>query len=140
MIDTRLSKTSQVCAQGLASALTWMNPPTKSSLQSGYNQFMPFEPEFIRGEIENQSYLISLHADDERLADGLTIAELEAALTNCEVIESYPEDPRGESCLALAFIGEKPVHVVCGKNRAGHLGFDYCVYSVHAQVERPIHA
>ncbi len=82
---------------------------------------MPFEPEFIRGEIENQSYLISLHADDERLADGLTIAELEAALTNCEVIESYPDDPRGESCLALAFVGEKPVHVVCGKNRAGHL-------------------
>ena len=38
---------------------------------------MPFEPDFIRTEIDSQSYQISLHVDDERLADGLTIAELE---------------------------------------------------------------
>ena len=67
---------------------------------------MPFTPEFIRDEVENQSYLISIHADDERLADSLTITELESALTNCEVIEQHPEDPRGESCLAIGFIGD----------------------------------
>ncbi|MDL1909895.1 DUF4258 domain-containing protein [Chloroflexi bacterium CFX6] len=82
---------------------------------------MPFDPEFVRGEIEDQSYIISLHADDERLADGLTMGELEAALMDCEIIESYPEDPRGESCLVLGFIGEKPVHIVCGRSRVGHL-------------------
>ncbi len=86
-----------------------------------YNGSMPFEPEFIRSEIDNQSYIISLHADDERLADGLTMEELETALKNCEVIESYPDDPRGESCLALGFVDERPVHVVCGRNKAGHL-------------------
>ena len=47
---------------------------------------MPFEPDFIRAEIDNQSYQISIHADDERLADGLTIAELETALLDCEII------------------------------------------------------
>jgi len=47
--------------------------------------------------------------------------ELEAALVKGEVIESYPDDPRGESCLILGFVGEKPVHIVCGRNRAGHL-------------------
>jgi len=93
-----------------------------------YNQIMSFTPEFIRSEVENQTYLISIHADDERLADGLTIAELESALTNCEVIEQYPEDPRGESCLAIGFVGDKPIHFVCGKNRTEHLVF-ITVYS-----------
>jgi len=78
-------------------------------------------PAFIRSEIENQAYQISLHADDERLADGLTIAEVESALMDCDVLETYPEDPRGESCLALGFVKNKPVHFVCGRNRAGHL-------------------
>jgi hypothetical protein len=82
---------------------------------------MPLTPEFIRSEIENQRYQISLHADDERLADGLTITEIESALADCQVIETYPEDPRGESCLALGFVKNRPVHLVCGRNRAGRL-------------------
>ena len=82
---------------------------------------MPLTPTFIRTEIENQRYQISLHADDERLADGLTIAEIESALADCVVIEPYPEDPRGESCLALGFVENKPVHFVCGVNRVGRL-------------------
>lgn len=86
-----------------------------------YNNNMPLTSAFIRSEIESQNYQISLHADDERLADGLSIAELESALINCEILEQYPEDPRGESYLALGFVGEKPVHCVCGRNRAGHL-------------------
>lgn len=79
-------------------------------------------PDFIRAEIEKQSYEISLHADDERIADGLTISQLEFALSDCEIIEQYPDDPRGESCLVLGFTPEGiSVHVVCGKNRSGHL-------------------
>ena len=78
--------------------------------------------DFIRTEVEKQSYEISLHADDERIADGLTVSELEFVLSNCEIIEQYPDDPRGESCLALGLTPEgTPVHVVCGKNRSGHL-------------------
>ena len=30
--------------------------------------------DFIHNEIDKQSYEISLHADDERIADGLTIS------------------------------------------------------------------
>jgi hypothetical protein len=63
-------------------------------------------PEFIRAEVEQQSYELSLHADDERIADGLTIAQLEAVLLNCNVIEEYPDDPRGESCLVVSIVGE----------------------------------
>ena len=77
---------------------------------------------FIRAEIEKQSYEISLHADDERIAEGLTVIQLEVTLSHCEIIEEYPDDPRGESCLALGFTPEgRAVHVVCGKNPSGHL-------------------
>jgi len=83
---------------------------------------MIITPDFIRAEIEKQSYEISLHADDERIADGLILSQLEFALSDCKIIEHYPDDPRGESCLALGFTFERtPVHVVCGKNPSGHL-------------------
>lgn len=83
---------------------------------------MGITPDFIRAEVEQQTYEISLHADDERIADGLTIVQLEFVLLHCEIIEEYPEDPRGESCLVLGFTPEgSPVHVVCGKNPSGHL-------------------
>ncbi len=79
-------------------------------------------PDFIRNEVEKQSYEISIHADDERIADGLTVFQLEYALSDCKIIEHYPGDPRGESCLALGFTPEgTPIHVVCGKNPSGHL-------------------
>lgn len=77
---------------------------------------------FIRTEIEQQTYELSIHADNERIADELTIAQLEVVLTNCEIIENYPDDLRGESCLILGFTPERdPVHIVCGRNKSGHL-------------------
>jgi len=78
--------------------------------------------DFIRAEIEQQSYEISLHADEERLADGLTISDLELVLSHCAIIEQYPDDTRGQSCLVFGLTPEeKSVHVVCGKNPSGHL-------------------
>src|SRR5713226_1259926 len=80
---------------------------------------MSITPDFIHDEITAQSYEISLHADDARLADSLTIAQLEHALSVCQIIEHYPDDPRGESCLAIGFTPEATsIHAVCGKNRS----------------------
>ncbi len=60
--------------------------------------------------------------DTERLAEGLTIDQMEDALSSCTIIEKYPDDPRGESCLAVGFVSPRvPLHAVCGKNRSGHL-------------------
>ena len=40
--------------------------------------------------------------------------EIESLIRNCEVIEDYPEDARGHSCLLLGFGDEgRPIHVVC---------------------------
>ena len=51
---------------------------------------MSITPEFIRTEVEQQSYELSLHADDERIADKLTVARLEAVLLASKVLEEYP--------------------------------------------------
>ena len=79
-------------------------------------------PVFIRREVEAESYAISLHADEERVADHLTIRQVESALLNCVVLERYPDNRRGESCLVVGHTPEKqPVHIVCGKDGSGHL-------------------
>ena len=83
---------------------------------------MPITTGFIKNEINKQTYEISIHADEERIADGLTMTEIEDVLLNCEMLEEYPDDPRGESCLVVGFTNTNiPVHVVCGKNNSGNL-------------------
>jgi hypothetical protein len=47
-------------------------------------------------------YEVTLHAQQERLEDDLDLAEIEAAIIDHgELLEQYPNDPRGESCLVL---------------------------------------
>ena len=58
-------------------------------------------------------YEFSKHAERERELDMIFISELEEALGSCEIIEDYPDDPRGASCLVLGFSGSRPVHAVC---------------------------
>ena len=61
----------------------------------------------------------TLHAVQEALADGLDQQDVEDALQHtAEVVEDYPHDIRGPSCLALAFLGDgRPVHAVIGCGR-----------------------
>ncbi|MGE3536194.1 MAG: DUF4258 domain-containing protein [Candidatus Tectimicrobiota bacterium] len=41
-------------------------------------------------------------------------AEVRSVISNGEVIEEYPEDPRGHSCLLLGHgTDSRPLHVVC---------------------------
>jgi hypothetical protein len=77
--------------------------------------------DFIRQSVLVGNYEISLHADEERLEDALTIQELEQALGSAQLLEDYPEDPRGHSCLVLGFSKGQPVHFVCGRTRQGKL-------------------
>ncbi len=82
---------------------------------------MPLDEAFIRQAVQLGDYELSLHADEERLNDHLTIEEIEEVLRSCEILEQYPEDPRGESCLVLGFCGGRPIHIVCGKTRQAKL-------------------
>jgi hypothetical protein len=70
--------------------------------------------EEIRELVQAGHYEVSIHAQQERLEDDLDINEVEAALLQGELIEDYPEDPRGPSCLVGSLAGSKPIHVVIG--------------------------
>jgi hypothetical protein len=49
-------------------------------------------------------------------------AMVEQAIETGVLIESYPTDPRGPSCLLLGYIAEhRPLHVVCGTLESGEL-------------------
>ena len=67
----------------------------------------------IRSLARGGRYTLTVHAERERQADKITTTELDMALRNCDLIEDYPEDPRGHSCLVLGFIDTRPVHTVC---------------------------
>ena len=69
----------------------------------------------IRRLLRDGRYEVSLHAQQERLEEDLDIEQIEAAIIeHGELLEDYPDDPRGESCLVLGFVGSRPLHVVLG--------------------------
>jgi len=70
--------------------------------------------EEIKEKIRNNEYDYTLHAEIERKADDLTFSQIELAILGGEVLERYPDDGRGESCLLLGFSDNIPIHVVCG--------------------------
>jgi hypothetical protein len=60
--------------------------------------------------------IFTAHALDEMNDEVqiITVAEVKSVIFKGEIIEHYPEDKRGHSCLMLGF-GEKkrPLHIVC---------------------------
>jgi len=68
----------------------------------------------IQEKIRKEEYEISFHAEKERYAEDITINDIETAIYNGEILEDYPDDPRGASCLILGFSGYRPIHIVCG--------------------------
>lgn len=72
----------------------------------------------IRKQVNQNNYRLSFHAEIERDADQISIREIREALLSSEakIIEDYPNDPRGHSCLVLGFTKKKlPIHIVCGR-------------------------
>jgi Domain of unknown function (DUF4258) len=89
----------------------------------------------IRRLIRAGKYEFSVHAERERQADKITTEELEKALVSCEIIEDYPDDPRGASCLVLGFAAERPIHAVCALKRGPEEAFLITIYdpSLHPE-------
>ena len=71
------------------------------------------DAQIIRDLVRAGKYEFSKHAEREREADQITVGELEEALSDCDMIEEYADDPRGPSCLVLGFAGKRPIHCVC---------------------------
>jgi hypothetical protein len=70
--------------------------------------------EALRQAIQQEYTLLTRHARDELIADVLEEEQVWTSIldTTAEIIEDYPADPRGPSCLILSFVQEQPVHTV----------------------------
>ena len=77
--------------------------------------------EDIVEKVRHEEFELSVHAHDERQAEAITVENIKEALLNGEILEQYPDDPRGESCLVLGHMENRPAHVVCGWKKNGWL-------------------
>ena len=69
----------------------------------------------IRAGVTARQYLLSRHAADQMIRRDIGAAEIEqAVLGPSEVIEDYPSDKYGPSCLILGYTDKgRPLHVQC---------------------------
>jgi hypothetical protein len=69
----------------------------------------------IRVKIERRNYEYSKHAVDQSIIRDISVAELEDAVGgDSEIIEDYPEDTYGPSCLVLGYTkAGRPLHIQC---------------------------
>ncbi len=68
----------------------------------------------IRAEILEGRYRFTLHAVQEATRDRTAVEDVVSAILdeNAVIIEDYPEDARGPSCLILGTQSGSPLHLV----------------------------
>ncbi|HAT14493.1 MAG TPA: hypothetical protein DCS91_13820 [Microcoleaceae bacterium UBA11344] len=70
--------------------------------------------EKIRAKIVQNDFEFSQHAVNQSIVRGISVQELREAIMAGEVIEDYPKDKYGPSCLIFGFtIANRPLHVQC---------------------------
>lgn len=69
----------------------------------------------IKEKVRNSKYKISFTHTEKLRQRKIEIRELEEAIFTGDIIERYPADPRGPSCLILGHTQQnRPLHIVCG--------------------------
>jgi len=72
--------------------------------------------ETIRAKVKAGNYIISFTHTEKMRARKIEAEEIEESIYNGMIIEPYPDDPRGASCLILGFASlDRPLHVICGR-------------------------
>ena len=70
--------------------------------------------EEIREKIAKARFEFSKHAVDQVILRGISVQEVREAIASGEVIEDYPDDKYGPSCLILGTTqAGRPLHVQC---------------------------
>jgi hypothetical protein len=71
--------------------------------------------EDIRVKILSRKFEFSKHAVDQSIIRDIAVVEVEQAISSrCQVIEDYPDDKYGPSCLILGFTDAgRPLHIQC---------------------------
>ncbi len=67
----------------------------------------------IREKINAGKFEFSKHAVDQMILRHITVREVRQALRTGEIIEDYPDDKYGPSCLVLGMTENRALHVQC---------------------------
>jgi hypothetical protein len=68
----------------------------------------------IRGKIVRGQFEFSQHAVDQGIVRHISVQELREAIAVGEVIEDYPTDKYGPSCLVFGLtLARRPFHIQC---------------------------
>jgi hypothetical protein len=68
----------------------------------------------IREKIEAGQFEFSKHAVDQSIIRRISVKEIQELFDDAEVIEDYPEDKYGPSCLILGKTRDgRPLHIQC---------------------------
>ena len=68
----------------------------------------------MRDKIASGQFEFSQHAVDQSIVRHISVQELREALTVGDIIEEYPDDKYGPSCLVCGFtLARRPLHMQC---------------------------
>ena len=68
----------------------------------------------IRHKIKTGQVEFSQHAVDQSIIRGISMQDFREAIERSEVVEDYPHDKYGPSCLVLGFtLSDRPIHFHC---------------------------
>lgn len=68
----------------------------------------------IRNKIENDEFEFSRHATDQSVLRNIKVDEIRQAFLNGKIIEDYPDDKYGQSCLILGYTkNNRALHIQC---------------------------
>jgi len=70
--------------------------------------------EEIRSKIASNQFEFSNHAVDQSILRGIRVQEIKEAIATGKVIEDYPDDKYGPSCLISGkTLATRPIHIQC---------------------------
>ena len=70
--------------------------------------------EEVRKKIAQNQFEFTQHAVDQSILRHISVQELHEAIEHSEIIEDYPHDKYGPSCLILGFTqAGRPLHIQC---------------------------
>lgn len=70
----------------------------------------------IKQRVKKGEYYVSFTHTEKLRKRKICLEEIEEAISHGEIIEDYPRNARGASCLILGFTREgRALHMVCGK-------------------------
>ena len=68
----------------------------------------------IKKKIDSGQYEFSKHAVDQSIIRKISVKEVREVFRGGEVIEDYPEDKYGPSCLVFGLTrAKRPIHIQC---------------------------